>query len=91
MDSVSSWATLARRFSKAGNSSRRFAKRANTSCLCVGETERYLQYPGYLHDPSGGSTVNMYILGTGVYEDHPVCLLLLRDSTRPYWFLAASR
>ncbi len=37
---------------------------------------RYLQYPGYLHDPNGGSGVNIYILGTGVTVGHTVCLRL---------------
>ncbi len=42
---------------------------------------RYFQYPGYLHDPNGGSGVNIYILGTGVDVLHPVCLLLLSKQT----------
>ena len=40
---------------------------------------RYLQYPGYLHDPHGGSTVNIYVLGTGVDISHAVCLFLLSE------------
>lgn len=43
------------------------------------QDQRYLEYPGFLHDPHGGSTVNIYILGTGVYVDHPVCCLLLKS------------